>query len=233
MLAFGCADEINADSEYAKISGGLQDIQERMEAMRLREREHSLNTVLIDSLPGSYLMADASGRILRWNANFEQTFRLPGDSPLHTRWADVFLPEDRPITAKAVAECFESGTCGFPVFVTDMNNCWTYLNKPALTVLGVDTPAEVIGKKSWPWRVDRTAYIGGAISDFYVNAEERTAFLDEVRNTGSLNWRVVSVRAANGGIREMLANAFQAEYYDEPCIMSWFPDIAEMRETER
>ena len=75
--------------------------------------------------------------------------------------------------------------------------------------------------------------IGGGIADFYVDAEERTAFLSEVQRTGMINWRVVSVRAADGGIKDMLANAFLAEYFGEPCVMSWFLDITEMRETQR
>ena len=75
--------------------------------------------------------------------------------------------------------------------------------------------------------------VGGGIADFYVDAEERAAFLNEVRTTGMINWRVVGLKAADGSIRDMLANAFRAEYFGEPCVMSWFLDITEMRETQR
>ena len=75
--------------------------------------------------------------------------------------------------------------------------------------------------------------IGGGIADFYIDAEEREGFLNEVRTTGMINWRVVTVKAADGSSKDMLANAFRAEYFGEPCVMSWFLDITDMRETQR
>lgn len=74
---------------------------------------------------------------------------------------------------------------------------------------------------------------GAKAADFCVDAGECSLFLNEVRASGSINWRVVSMRSAEGGVKEMLANAFLAEYYDEPCVMAWFLDVTEMRETER
>lgn len=75
--------------------------------------------------------------------------------------------------------------------------------------------------------------IGSSLADFFTDTEGRSAFMDEVSRHGMLNWRIVSVRAGDGSEREMLANAFLAEYFDEPCVMSWFLDVTEMRETER
>ena len=77
------------------------------------------------------------------------------------------------------------------------------------------------------------ASVGAKAADLYANEQECSDFLRDVREFGSINWRIVSMRAADGSTREMLVNAFLAEYYEEPCVMSWFLDITEMRETER
>ena len=113
MSPFGNADEIDISREYARLSGGLQDIQDRMEAMRLREQEHSLNASLIDSLPGSYLLSDMSGVILRWNPNFEQTFTLPEGGPSRAQWTEIFSPEERPVAAKALETSTDGATHSF------------------------------------------------------------------------------------------------------------------------
>jgi signal transduction histidine kinase/CheY-like chemotaxis protein len=75
--------------------------------------------------------------------------------------------------------------------------------------------------------------VGAKAVDLCANEQECSDFLRDVRQFGSINWRVVSMRAADGSTREMLANAFLAEYDEEPCVMSWFLDITEMRESER
>ena len=75
--------------------------------------------------------------------------------------------------------------------------------------------------------------VGGMMADLYADDRECSEFLRDVRRFGSINWRIVSMRSADGSVREMLANAFLAEYFDEPCVMSWFLDVTEMRETER
>jgi PAS domain-containing protein len=75
--------------------------------------------------------------------------------------------------------------------------------------------------------------VGAKAADLCANEHECSDFLRDVRQFGSINWRIVSMRAEDGSTREMLANAFLAEYYEEPCVMSWFLDITEMREAER
>ena len=67
----------------------------------------------------------------------------------------------------------------------------------------------------------------------FAAADEGRAFFDEVSRQGMVNWRVVSMHSGKNGTREMLANAFEAEYFGKPCVMSWFLDVTEMRETER
>ncbi len=73
----------------------------------------------------------------------------------------------------------------------------------------------------------------GDIADFFAKPEEMRDFFETINQSGSVSWRVVSARAASGGVMEMLTNAFVAEYYGEPCVMAWFLDISEMREKER
>ncbi len=75
--------------------------------------------------------------------------------------------------------------------------------------------------------------VGARLSDCFFDAKEHGRLLQEVGDKGAVSWRVGSMRAADGRRREMLINAFAAEYYGEPCIMSWYLDVTEMRTKER
>ena len=106
ILAFGSTDAVDPEGQWARVSGATQDIQELVDARLEREREHALNTTLIDSLPGAFLVADEGQRIVHCNAHFSSFFFDPDDSPLGAVWTDIFLPEDRP---QALAASRESG----------------------------------------------------------------------------------------------------------------------------
>ncbi len=75
--------------------------------------------------------------------------------------------------------------------------------------------------------------VGDRLGDFFTTATEHRRFLREVQETGAVNWRVGTLRAADGSLREMLINAFSAEYYGESCVMSWLMDVSDMRNKER
>ncbi len=75
--------------------------------------------------------------------------------------------------------------------------------------------------------------VGDRLSDFFTTVTEHRRFLREVQETGAVNWRVGTLRAADGTSREMLINAFSAEYYGESCVMSWLMDVSDMRNKER
>ncbi len=77
------------------------------------------------------------------------------------------------------------------------------------------------------------AQIGDPSLRYYITQQEHDDFFHNIMALGSINWQVVSMRASDGTIKDMLANAFQAEYYGEQCVMSWFLDITDIREKER
>ncbi|MDL2207605.1 PAS domain-containing protein, partial [Desulfovibrio sp. OttesenSCG-928-M16] len=69
------------------------------------------------------------------------------------------------------------------------------------------------------------ASLDNEASACFADKQEGEAFFGEVLREVMVNWRVVAMRSARDGVREMLANAFQAEYFGEPCVMSWFLDV--------
>ena len=75
--------------------------------------------------------------------------------------------------------------------------------------------------------------VGDRLGNFFTTVTEHRRFLREVQETGAVNWRVGTMRAADGSSREMLINAFSAEYYGESCVMSWLMDVSDMRNKER
>ena len=76
-------------------------------------------------------------------------------------------------------------------------------------------------------------HLGDSIEDVYVDKAQRALFLEELQRQGTLSWRVISIQAANGRNKEMLVNAFLADYHGEQCTMAWLLDVTEMREQER
>ena len=76
-------------------------------------------------------------------------------------------------------------------------------------------------------------HLGDSIEDVYADKAQRALFLEELQRYGTLSWRVISIQAANGRRKEMLVNAFLADYHGEQCTMAWLLDVTEMREQER
>ncbi len=75
--------------------------------------------------------------------------------------------------------------------------------------------------------------LGDRMADYVVDPAEHARLVADVRDKGTVNWRPITVRAADGMPRDMLVNAFAADYYGEPCLMSWLQDVTEMRHKER
>lgn len=114
IFAFGTVDEANSDGSFI-VRGGVQDIQERVENKRLREREHSLNTTLIGSLPASYLVVDMDRSILHWNSQFAETFLASPDALPPSQWTFIFDSDERLKVVTAVDAMQEGGTASLKV----------------------------------------------------------------------------------------------------------------------
>ena len=113
IFAYGTVDDVAPDGTVLRISGGVQDIRERVENKRLRERETQLNTAIIESLPGPYFLADEDGKIVRWNSQFEETFIPHGQNPALARWTKIFVPEEQGTVETALAGIDDGEGHGF------------------------------------------------------------------------------------------------------------------------
>ena len=74
---------------------------------------------------------------------------------------------------------------------------------------------------------------GGSLEESFIHAEDYKDFLSAVQKKDTLNWHPIPMRSAKGKNLHLLANAFQAEYFDKPCLMIWFMDVTEMLEQEK
>ena len=74
---------------------------------------------------------------------------------------------------------------------------------------------------------------GDSLTDFYSHPKEREDFFAELNYTGAVNWRVITVKSADGSPKEMLVNAFLAYYYGERCVMAWLLDVTEIQEKKK
>ncbi len=74
--------------------------------------------------------------------------------------------------------------------------------------------------------------VGKAALDFFVDAEQHKSLQEMVQTTASATSQVISLYDRERRRREMLINAFEAEYDGELCVMAWFMDITELHEKE-
>jgi PAS domain S-box-containing protein len=141
-------DELRSSELEASVESLRRDVAERRraEAEVLRERDHS--DQIINSLPGVFYLFDHTGRMLRWNRNFE---RVTGYYPdeigdLHPR--DFFEGADQDRVAQRIEEAFEVGQAhveadlvskdgeSIPHFLTGRRI--DYDGRPCLVGMGVD-----------------------------------------------------------------------------------------------
>ena len=115
------------------------------------------------------------------------------------------LDRERDLLVKVM----ETSPVCFTIFV---NGVIRFATPFALEFFGVD-----IGSYAW---------------EFYTNDLDRTLFFREVERKGFVNWKLVTVESADSSKRDMLVNAFKADYYGEDCVMAWFLDVTDMREQE-
>lgn len=86
-----------------------QDITERKRVEADRERESSLLSSTLRSLPGIFYLFDSENRLRRWNANFEKETgydagELAGRGPM-----DFVAPADRALTAERIRTALAEG----------------------------------------------------------------------------------------------------------------------------
>jgi len=72
-------------------------------------RERNFSESIIDSLPGIFYFFDDTGKLLRWNKNFEKVSDYSAEEILNMSPLDFFQGEDRNRVAKRIKEVFEKG----------------------------------------------------------------------------------------------------------------------------
>ncbi|MDL2272480.1 response regulator [Desulfovibrio sp. OttesenSCG-928-I05] len=81
-----------------------------------------------------------------------------------------------------------------------------------------------------------TAFIGATVGDsvdeFIENKQELIALRRELRKTGLINWRPITLRTRRGETKHVIVTSFATEYYGENAYMNWLVDVTDMREKE-
>ena len=72
-------------------------------------RERNFSESIIDSLPGIFYFFDDTGKLLRWNKNFEKVSGYSAEEISNMSPLDFFQGEDRNRVAKRIKEVFEKG----------------------------------------------------------------------------------------------------------------------------
>ncbi|HYD49200.1 MAG TPA: PAS domain S-box protein [Terriglobales bacterium] len=85
------------------------DISERRKAEERVQREKRFADTIIESLPGIFYLFDQSGRMMRWNKNFESTAQKTPQEMAGAHPIDFFEGSDRELVAQRIAEVFQTG----------------------------------------------------------------------------------------------------------------------------
>ena len=75
--------------------------------------------------------------------------------------------------------------------------------------------------------------IGDHISTMFQSQEQWQELHSDLNTNGYLNWQSAEIVRANGEVRSMLVNSYQADYYGEAGVISWFMDITDLKEAKR
>jgi diguanylate cyclase (GGDEF)-like protein/PAS domain S-box-containing protein len=96
--------------EFLQLEQLLEDeIATRQAAQDKLRHEKEFSDAAIASLPGSFYMFDANGRMVRWNSNFAGTTGYTSEEIAARRALDFIADKDRAIVADAIRRIFEQG----------------------------------------------------------------------------------------------------------------------------
>ena len=124
------------------------DIHDRKEIEDSVRREKQLSDSMIDSLPGVFYVFDSTGRLIRWNRNFEQSSGYSHEELARMQATDFFTDDEQQSLAERVQEVFTKGEAVLEAdFVSKDGSRTPYVfsgtrvmfgNEPALVGLGLD-----------------------------------------------------------------------------------------------
>lgn len=99
----------DAEGRVGQWLGSATDIQRDRELLEAAGQERNFSNAVIDSLPGVFYLFDETGKLLRWNRNFERVTgygaaEIAGMQPL-----DFIAGDDKARVAERIAEVFRTG----------------------------------------------------------------------------------------------------------------------------
>jgi len=137
----------NDKDEIIALLGITRDVTERKKAEGALLEEKKFSDVVIDSLPGLFYVVDESGKVIRWNNNFQE---VTGYSPeeLTNRNALDFFQEDRELVRGKIQEVFRIGSASVEAKMVSKSGVSTSFmltgfrmimnDKPYLVGVGID-----------------------------------------------------------------------------------------------
>ena len=100
---------LDEDGRVGQWLGSATDIQRDRELLEAAGQERNFSNAVIDSLPGVFYLFDQTGKLLRWNRNFERVTgygaaEIAGMHPL-----DFIAGDDKSKVAERIADVFQAG----------------------------------------------------------------------------------------------------------------------------
>jgi len=108
LIAWSSTALLSADGLVDFVIPTGIDITECKRANEALLQEKRFSDAIIDSLPGTFYICDADGRLIRWNDNEKELTGYSMEELMHMNLLDLFR-EDRDIVAKAMHEVYNAG----------------------------------------------------------------------------------------------------------------------------
>ena len=108
LIAWSSTALLSSDGSVEFVIPTGIDITERKRANEALLQEKRFSDAIIDSLPGTFYICDADGRLIRWNDNEKELTGYSMEELMQMNMFDLFR-EDREIVAKAMQDVFNAG----------------------------------------------------------------------------------------------------------------------------
>jgi len=126
---------------YEKLEQRAKELEKKaVEGQRVEEsllREKNFSESIIDSMPGIFYFFDDTGKLLRWNKNFEKISGYSAEEISRMSPLDFFEEEDKSKVAERIQEVFTKGKSSVEAdFVSKNGNKTPYYFTGAQIIIG-------------------------------------------------------------------------------------------------
>jgi PAS domain S-box-containing protein len=108
----GWVEIFSSQIEYngkSALQATIVDIAKRKKAEQIVLAEKAFSESVLSSLPGVFYMFDSTGKMLRWNRNFESVSGYASDEIARMSFLDFFVREEKELAQEKIQEVFERG----------------------------------------------------------------------------------------------------------------------------